>query len=175
MDMNVDLELEMKISDREVRLLLLHQFRLSDEATSNRYRFYGQRCALNSNSTALLPSIEEWQLSTRPFISYWKSTKGEYRPLKAAYRRRSSIDYTVGVFSRVTSMLWHCSGNTSAPTRQNLQMRSFDATRIITASAAAQACYLYRIIHLSSWQLLMAPQSSYWQRQLGAVHDLRML
>jgi hypothetical protein len=38
MDMNVDLELEMKISHRELRVALLHQFRLCSkvtEATSN--------------------------------------------------------------------------------------------------------------------------------------------
>ncbi len=38
MDMDVDLELEMKISRRELRVLLLHEFRLgrkATEATSN--------------------------------------------------------------------------------------------------------------------------------------------
>jgi hypothetical protein len=38
MDMNVDLELETKISRRELRVLLLHEFRLgrkATEATSN--------------------------------------------------------------------------------------------------------------------------------------------
>ncbi len=33
MDMDVDLELEMKISHRELRVLLLHEFRLSRKAT----------------------------------------------------------------------------------------------------------------------------------------------
>ena len=34
-EMEVDLELEMKLSRRELRLLLLHEFRLGLEATSN--------------------------------------------------------------------------------------------------------------------------------------------
>ena len=33
--MEVDLELEMKLSRRELRLLLLHEFRLARKATSN--------------------------------------------------------------------------------------------------------------------------------------------
>ncbi len=37
MDMDVDLELEMKISRRELRVLLLHEFRLGRKATEATY------------------------------------------------------------------------------------------------------------------------------------------
>ena len=39
--MDVDLELEMKLSRRELRLLLLHKFRLSRKATEATSNIYG--------------------------------------------------------------------------------------------------------------------------------------
>ena len=64
MDMEVDLELEMKISRRELRVLLLDEFRLDHkgtEATSNKQHMqhYGQGCALYPHSAKLVSSVLE--------------------------------------------------------------------------------------------------------------------
>ena len=50
MDMDVDLELEMNIARRELRVLLLREFRLGHKATSN---------ICGTMGTALVPSAQE--------------------------------------------------------------------------------------------------------------------
>ena len=101
--MEVDLELELKLSRRELRLLLLHEFRLgrkATEATSN-------ICGTMGKAVLSICTVQHWfhrfkngnfelddlPHSGRPFA-------GGYGSFKGAYRTRSSIDYKV--LSRVS-------------------------------------------------------------------------
>ena len=89
-----------------------------------------------------------------------------YRSFEAAYRRRSSIDYTV--FSRATWVLPYCDGNTSARIRQNVEIRTLDTTWVATASAATQSRCLYGI-NVVLPQLPVAPQSYYWRWEVSVA------
>ena len=124
--MEVDLELEMKLSRRELRLLLLHEFRLGREATSN-------ICGTMGKAVLSIRTAQHWfhrfkngnfelddlSHSGRPFA-------GGYGSFKGAYRTRSSIDYKV--LSRASWMLSYSNRNTSARIRQNVEIRGLDTS-----------------------------------------------
>ena len=64
--MEVDYELETNISRKELRLLLLHEFRLNHKATeaaNNIYSTMGEG-VLHSYSATLVQSFQEWPLRT---------------------------------------------------------------------------------------------------------------
>jgi len=91
MDTDVDLELEMKISRRELRVLLFHEFRLgrkATKATSNIWIRMGKD-ALSIRTRNIGSIGSRTVIRTRRFTSFQKTTRGGYGYLKTASRRRS--------------------------------------------------------------------------------------
>jgi hypothetical protein len=71
MDMGVDLELEMKISRRKLRVLLFHEFRLGRKATEATYvarwaRMHSPSVQRNMGSIGSRTVISNWKIDLIP-------------------------------------------------------------------------------------------------------------
>ena len=87
MDMNVDRESEMNLSRKELRVLLLHEFRLGRKSTQTARNI----CSTMGENTLSIRTVQHWfnQFKNGNFelndSRHWKSTKGGRRRFKAAY------------------------------------------------------------------------------------------
>ena len=130
MDIHADLELKMKISHRELRVLLLHEVRLghkTTEATSNIYHTMGKNALSIRTAQRCLNRFQNdnFKFDDLPYTG---------RPLKVdmdLLREPTKEDprltnYTV--FSRVSWVLSYYSGNPYKRIRQNVEIWSLDTT-----------------------------------------------
>lgn len=62
MNMDAGLELELNLSRKELRVLLLHEYRLGRKTTeaARNMQYDGQGCTLNSYGATLVQSVQEW-------------------------------------------------------------------------------------------------------------------
>ena len=70
--MDVDVESKINLSHREIRVLLLHEFRLGQtatEAASKHMRYDGSGSSLHSYRATLVQSFQEWGFRTRRLTS----------------------------------------------------------------------------------------------------------
>jgi hypothetical protein len=90
--MDVDLELEIKISCRELRVLLFYEFRLgrkATEATSNICGTMSEDALTIHTAQHCFQQLKNSNFELADLPRSRKTTRGGYGCFKAAYRRRS--------------------------------------------------------------------------------------
>jgi hypothetical protein len=140
MNMGVDLESEMEISRRELRVLLLHEFcldRTATEATSNMCDTMGEDVLSIHTAQHWFPRFKNgnFELDDSPHTVRILQVYMDFLKQLIEEDPRWTI---LRVLSRVTWVLAYYSGNTSPGMRQNVEIRSLDSTLCVIASASMQ-------------------------------------
>ena len=126
--MEVDLELEMKLSRRELRLLLLHEFRLgrkATEATSN-------ICGTMGKDVLSIRTAQHWFHRFKNGNFELDDLPHSGRPLQVDMDLlKELIEQDPRLTTRCLAVSWmllYSNRNTSARIRQNVEIRSLDTS-----------------------------------------------
>ena len=161
----------MDVSRKEVRLLLLHEFRFGPKSNGSNtehmhYDWWGS--ALLWYSETLVQAIQRRKLWTRWCAPSEKAVRSKFRSLKATYWKGTKINCTLS--GRAAWVLSYCSGKTSARFGQDVEIWNLDTTWVDTTSTTEEGRRVYGTIDFSP-QLQMALQPYYWRWEVGNVRQ----
>ena len=169
--MNVSHGLKMNLSRREIRVLLLHKFRLSHRATEST----NNTCSTIDDHVISIRTAQHWFNRFKNGTLKRDDLQHSGRTLALGVDLpKQHIEEDLRLTSRYLAEQFGCSHTMVEKhliewIRQDMEIWSFDIAWVIITSIATQSWCLYEFHDISS-QLSMVSESYLWRWELDVVH-----